>query len=81
MVWVLALRGACVVTCKPDPETSTFLGFSQGQVNACGLSWQGRRRRISLKITWKGLAFPAALPPFREERPEQNIGGRRSPPG
>lgn len=43
LVWVLALRSACVVTCKPDPETSTFHGFSQGQVNACGLSLQGRR--------------------------------------
>ena len=81
LVWVLALRGTCIVTCKLDPETSTFRGFSQGQVNACGLSLQGRRGRISLKTTWKGLAFPAALPLFREERAEQNIGGRRSPPG
>ena len=81
LVWVLALRGTCIVTCKLDPETSTFRGFSQGQVNACGLSLQGMRGRLSLKITWKGLAFPAALPSFREERAEQNIGGRRSPPG
>ena len=43
-IWVLDLRGACVVTCKLDPETSTtFCSFSQGQVNACGLSLQGRR--------------------------------------
>lgn len=46
LVWVLDLRGACIVTCKLDPETSTLRGFSQGQVNACGLSLLGRREEF-----------------------------------